>query len=147
MAIVAACAALGCGGALPAPAGVAYAGRQPGIEFTGTVRSIAVLQRRFVKTSDGTLKKVEVSDPRGRALLLADFDPRFALTVCIASTSRADGLLEPGQEKVFAIHSPARLFAAPEEEVVGGRYAFTLVPAAGGYENSYILLSAERAAE
>ena len=44
-------------------------------------------------------------------VIAVDGDPRFALTVRIESVDPADGNFAVGTDVVFAIHSPAMLFA------------------------------------
>jgi len=79
------------------------------IKFTGTVKSIEVLGERKLK------------------VIPVHFDPRFAVTVDIESTTPQETWFKEGAEETFAIHSPAKLFLTREQDVIGKKYRFELI--------------------
>lgn len=72
----------------------------------------------------GTVKSIEPLGQRELRVIPVDFDSRFAVTVHIESVTPGKAPLEGGADRVFAVHSPAQLFGAVEEDIVGKKYRF-----------------------
>jgi hypothetical protein len=122
---------VGCGGpAARSPGGWKFPepddGR-PRVAFAGTVKSIEMLGRRNV-----AVIPVHFAGFRGTPRLAdgAEWAPMerlaFGVTVEIDSAGGDDAYFAAGREVVLAIHSPAQLFHAAQEDVVGKRYDFTV---------------------
>ena len=72
----------------------------------------------------GTVQSIEPLGQRELRVTPVDFDSRFAVRVHIESVTPEDGPLEGGTDRVFAVHSPAQLFGAVQEDVIGKKYRF-----------------------
>jgi hypothetical protein len=75
-------------------------------------------------TFSGTVKSIEPLGKRELRVIPVDFDSKFAVTVHIESVTPGEVPLEGGTDQVFAVHSPARLFGAVKEDIVGKKYRF-----------------------
>lgn len=78
-------------------------------------------------TFAGTVKSVEMLGDRELKVIPVDFDSRFAVTVHIESVTPKEVPLKADTDQNFAIHSPAQLFQAAKEEVIGKKYRFKVV--------------------
>ena len=72
----------------------------------------------------GTVQSIEPLGQRELRVTPVDFDSRFAVTVHIESVTPEDGPLEGGTDRVFAVHSPSKLFSAVEKDIIGKKYPF-----------------------
>ena len=86
--------------------------------------SPGVLNRKVSITFIGTVKSIEQLGQRELRVTPVDFDSRFAVTVHIESVAPEDGPLEAGTDRVFAVHSPSKLFGAVEKDIIGKKYRF-----------------------
>ena len=77
------------------------------IDFTGTVRSVRSMRRG----SSGAWQTHR--------------DPRFEVTINVASVVGASELLRTGEDRTFAIHSPVKLFGASDP--TGQSYKLRLI--------------------
>jgi hypothetical protein len=75
-------------------------------------------------------------------VIAVDGDPRFALTVRIESVDPADGNFAVGTDVVFAIHSPAMLFATGP--TIGKTYDFSVQREVDKGKTTYFGLKLER---
>lgn len=83
---------------------------RPSQERPGTVHLFAVV------------KAIEPLGHTAQQAIVVDVDPRFALILHVVSASPLGG--DCASEVVFAIHSPARLFAADARDVIGHQFEF-----------------------
>ena len=92
-----------------------------GAEFSNP----AVVMTRSVSINfTGTVKSIDLYRNRELSVVPVDFDPRFVVHVHIESVTRPGTPLKEGEDVVFAVHSPVRLFLVKEEEVIGKKYLF-----------------------
>jgi hypothetical protein len=75
----------------------------------------------------GTIKSVEMLGDRELKVIPVDFDSRFAVTVHIESVTPKEVPLKADTDQNFAIHSPAQLFQAAQEDAIGKKYRFKVV--------------------
>jgi hypothetical protein len=101
----------------PHRAAARLASQTVSITFVGTVKSIEPLGRRELK------------------VIPVDCDSRFAVTVDVEEVAPKDAPLQSNKNQVFAIHSPARLFLAPEKEIIGSKYRFRVTWTDGSFSN------------
>jgi len=94
---------------------------------TGNFKPATVTDHKVSISFTGTVKAIEQLGEREMRVIPVDVDPRFAVTVYIESAAPGETSLKEGEEVVFAIHSPARLFRAKEEDVIGNKYRFKLI--------------------
>jgi len=91
-----------------------------------TFKRTAVTEPKVSITFTGTVKSIELLGERERKIIPVDVDSRFAVVVYIESVALEGTPLKEGADEVFAIHSPARLFRAGENDVIGKKYRFKL---------------------
>ena len=75
----------------------------------------------------GTVKSIEQLSERELPVIPIGFDSRFAVTVHIESVTPKEVPLKADADENFAIHSPAQLFQAAEEDTIGKKYRFKVV--------------------
>lgn len=107
----------------------------------GTVKPT---KRKTSITFTGTVKAIEMLGKRELNVFPIDFDSRFAVIVHIESVTPRETPLKEGVEEVFAIHSPARLFLATEEDVIGKEYRFKMTWEKVGNRSKFSQLTASR---
>ena len=90
----------------------------------GVVNRATATAHKTSLTFIGTVKSVEPLRKRELNVIPVDFDPRFAVTVYIDSVTSHEGPLEVSTERVFAIHSPVRLFRANVADVILKKFRF-----------------------
>ena len=83
-----------------------------------------VQEKKMTMHFGGTVRKVEMLSQFSGQVIPVHFDPRWAVTVLIDSVEEQDAPLAAGTSVVFAIHSPAKLFAMDGEEAVGKSFDF-----------------------
>ena len=83
-----------------------FKGKEISISFTGTVKSIEPLGQRELR------------------VFPVDVASRFAITIHIEAVTPRESPLKSGEDQVFAVHSPAKLFKAAAKDVVGRKYRF-----------------------
>ena len=71
-----------------------------------------------------TVKAIEPLGNRELQVIPVDLDSRFAVTVHIEAVTPRDVPLKVGTDQIFAVHSPARLFGAVNEDIIGRKYRF-----------------------
>ena len=77
------------------------------------------------------VRAIEPLDETRQDILCAQPDAHFALVLHVISAGPTGGLWKP--EVVFAIHSPAKFFAADAREVIGKRFEFAYRGREGGF--------------
>lgn len=90
----------------------------------------------------GTVKSIEPLGKRDLRVIPVDVDPRFAITVHVESVTPKETPLKVDTDQVFAVHSPARLFSAVEEEIIGRKYRFKVAWNEGRNESTFSDLTA-----
>jgi hypothetical protein len=101
-------------------------------------------RRKVSITFTGMVKAIEMLGERKLNVIPLDFDSRFAVIVHIESVTPRETPLKEGVEEVFAIHSPAKLFLATEEEVIGEKYRFKMTWEKMGNRSKFSQLTASR---
>ena len=82
--------------------------------------------RKIPITFIGTVKSIEPLGKRELQVIPVDFDARFAIAIHIESVSPTDVPLATDTDRIFAVHSPARLFGVSAEAAIGKKYRFKI---------------------
>ena len=103
-----------------------------------------IVQERVVVTFVGTVQWINMLRARQPVGLCVSFDPRFALSVHVDSITEGPAPFESQTDVVLSIHSPARLFAESQENVIGKTYLFRLRGKRTGTRTRFYSISAQR---
>ena len=73
-------------------------------------------------TFKATVRSVQPLSQINESIILAHFDPRFALELDIDSTCPDSKIIQSGDRVILAIHSPSKLFLG--EDPIGNTFLF-----------------------
>ena len=69
----------------------------------------------------GIVRRIEFINECREKITLVDIDPKWAITVYIVSVATEKHMLKAGETIVFGIHSPTRLVAESDINVILGK--------------------------